>query len=487
VGKEIFMKVVKTVRKDRTGKTRGLPLFFILYLLSFICLCLLAACSSPALEEALSGALDEKGEDGNEDSLDDGLYDGYVSHTSFVLDAVAGLPAVDAETNAAGKVVATLAVPETEGPWVPELDPDVEDNGLFAIVPLEEEGTYAVHIKDGPLPVGPYKAVLQIRNGAGKVYHRIILFSVARTPPPFKTAPQVFPYITAPGKNKLKVQWDELPRSAAWYQLYVGTSDNSAEAQPYGGHVLMTEAQNSVEITDLEGDAVEGGLPDGTTYYVWVRPGNGEGEGLFSAYGMRKTSDTLWRDFYKNEDPNRDEEGGEDFYCWDSFYGGKGGPTGDYYIITPPSEEHPGGTLQYGTDGPGEIVYHATGGSGGKSKWGEKLTGPTGVIIYKYPKSHYPITLDYQGVYYYGLGTEQTVGPPINTLGPNENALGRILCYFGNSYDLVPHKNPETATPEAAIDKFTLANIGRFIAFIATPWYRDYVTPRPPNWWQNKD
>jgi hypothetical protein len=476
------MKVVKTARKDKTGKTRGLlPVFYLLFLIFY----LVAACSSPVLENTPLGALDGKEDkDGNED----GLYDGFISHTSFVLDAVAGLPAEDAETNAAGKAVATLTMPETEGPWTPELDAEIEDNGLFEIAPPEEEGTYVIQIKSdgGPLTVGPYKVVLRIRNEAGKVYHRIIMFSVARTPPPLKTAPQVYPFITAPGRNKLKVQWDELPRSATWYQLYAGTADNSAEAQPYGGHVPMTEAQNSTEITDIEGDDADGYLPDGTVYYVWVRAGNGEGEGPFSPYGMRKTSSTLWRDFYKNEEPNRDEEGGEDFYCWDSYYGGKGGPTGDYYIITPPSEDHPGGTLQYGPEEPGEIVYHATGSFNSASKWGEKLNDTNGVIIYRYAKTHSQNKSDgprnYQGVYYYGLGTEQTVGPPINTLGPNENALGRILCYFGNSYDIGNSRNPETEHFEPAVDRFSLEAVHKLIAFIATPWYRDYITPRPPNW-----
>jgi hypothetical protein len=193
----------KTVLRNRTGRTRGLLLWrnakprcgfelgpmIISYLLS-ACVWV-AACSSPALEVTPSGTLEEKGEEkekGEEGKGEDGgLYDGFISHTSFVLDAVTGLPAEDAEVNAAGKAVATLAVPETEGPWTPELDAEIEDNGLFEIAPPEEEGTYVIQIKsDGePLTVGPYKVVLRIQNEAGKVYHRTFEFAVARTPPPF--------------------------------------------------------------------------------------------------------------------------------------------------------------------------------------------------------------------------------------------------------------------------------------------------------------
>jgi hypothetical protein len=200
----------KTVLRNRTGRTRGLLLWrnakprcgfelgpmIISYLLS-ACVWV-AACSSPVLEVTPSGTLEEEGKGEEDKGEDGGLYDGFISHTSFVLDAVTGLPAEDAETNEAGKAVATLTVPETEGPWTPELDAEIEDNGLFELVPPEEEGTYVIQIKSdgGPLPVGPYKAVLRIRNEAGKVFHRTCEFAVARTPPPFKKAPAVHPYIT---------------------------------------------------------------------------------------------------------------------------------------------------------------------------------------------------------------------------------------------------------------------------------------------------
>jgi hypothetical protein len=455
------------------------------------------------------GTADERGGEngsGEDEELydeSDGSGDGNgsqqaLSHKSFVLDAVAGLPLNDSDVNAAGKTVATLTVPN--GEWTPELVEDAEDNGRFA---LEEEagneGTYVVRIKDGPLPLGPYTVVLNIRNGEGTVYHRTITFSVAKTPPPFKAAPQVFPYITAPGRNELVVRWNELPKGAKWYQLYVGTSADSAAARSYGGHITMTQAANNADITDLEGDDVEGGLPDGTDYWVWVKPGNDEGEGAFSSPGTRKTSATLWRDFYKNDGPVKDEGKPENFYCWDSFYGsGKAG--GDYYIITPPSADHPGGTLQYGIDDPGEIVYHVSTTSTHdptithkttKSKWGEPLTGTEGYIIYRYAQTRSQNKSDgprnYQGVYYYGLASMQTKGPADGvTTGPNKNPLGLVLCYFGNSYNIGQSRNPETTEFEPAVDRFTLKAAGYFIAYIATPWYRDYTTPRPKGWYLNQ-
>jgi hypothetical protein len=432
------------------------------------------SCFNPTLEDA---ALMPAGEEEDGD-LYDGA-DGPVNFSSFTLDAETGLPADDPAANGAGVAIATLTAPEKEGHWTPELDADVEDNGLFEIAGVSA-GQFEIRIKDEPLPVGPYKVVLNIRNGAGKVYHWTIEFSVARTPPPFKNAPLVYPYITGVGRNKLTVQWDELPRSAKWYQIYVGTSANSADARPYGERVSITDAQNTAEITDIEGDEADGYLPDGITYYVWLKPGNNEGEGAFSSYGKRKTSDTMPDFFWL------DEKGGG-FYCWDSFYGGSGSPTGDYYIVTPPSEEYPGGRLKYGpgANSQWDIVYFRFDNGAGKGKWGEDLSGTkAGDFIVKYPKSRGSGEHGeriYQMVMFWGMGAIQTKGPADgNSLGPNGNPLGLTLCYFSNAWDLTYKRNPETETLEQAFDKFFDSKMGarNYNSYVATPWYRDYKTDR---------
>jgi hypothetical protein len=454
--------------------------------LLFLCFAFLS-CFSPTLE---TPGITEDGKNEDEDE-DEDIYDGSVSYTSFTLDAVTGLPFDDPTVNAAGKSVATLTVPEAGGPWTLELAGDsdgnlFDDNQQFEIVPLADGGTdetlmYEIRIRSGILPLGPYKVSLNISNDTEQVYHRTIEFNVARTPPPFKTSPLVYPYITGIGRNKLVVQWDELPRSAAWYQLYVGTSNNSAEAKPCGGRVPMTEAQNTAEITDIEGDDADGYLPDDVTYYVWVRPGNSDGEGLFGPYKSREISNSMPDFFWLDEN-------GNDFYCWDSFYGGGGQPTGDYYIVTPPSEEHPGGQLKYGPGGARsqwDIVHFAIRGMGGKGKWGESLADTYGGgFIVKYPVSYGKGDHGervYQLVMFWGMGAIQTKGPESgNSLGPNGNPLGLILCYFSNAWDLTYRRNPETETFEQAVDKFMDTKFGSrsYNSYVATPWYRDYKTDR---------
>jgi hypothetical protein len=495
-------------------------------------LCLLAlcfvSCLNPTVEDpsdqlSAGAVVDVDGEDndGEEDE------DGPVTLKSFVVDAVSGLPETDADVNAVGKSVATLAMPEKDGPWTPALIEGVDDNHLFEIVTAGAEGEakYEIRIKDAELPLGPYRVSVNIRNEAGTVFHRIITFSVSRTPPPFKYAPKVYSYITGVGKNKLKVSWDELPRGASGYKLYIGTTNNSAEASPCGDPIATTTPKNEITITDTntvitfadtdEYRNVPGQLPDGTTYYIWLKPYNAEGDGAFGKPAKRTTSATLPEIFWKNIAPYNDSmHDEEDFYCWDSFYGAGGvQPSGDFYRILPPSEEHPGGYLIYGPPGgsgipslSGNIVYASGGikaGTGGKGKWGEPLNGFAGNLIIKYEQPIGKWTEDnytrpdgspgqrwYMCVNYYGLGTVQTVGPPVNTLGPYGDARGRVLCYFGNCYDLVYKRNPETDTFEQAIAKFvdgdkTLGS-GKYIAGVATPWYRDYWTDRTAPPWANQ-
>jgi hypothetical protein len=503
---------------------------------------LFASCLNPT-QDKLSGSRDttdwedEEYPDYGDPLYEDGENAASVSHKSFVIDAVAGLPAEDTDANAAGKLVATLTLPEQDGPWRPELAADLDDNDKFELVPQGEDGKYQICIKEGqgPLPIGPYTISLNIRNGAGAAFYRVIKFSVAKTPPPFKTPPKVFPYITDVGKNKLVVYWDEAPSGSIGFRIYIGTTNKSADATAYTTAVITEKTLNeeyknsfsgtanptytkySAEITDLTWDSTDGYLPNDTTYYVWLKSYNSEGDSAFGPYATRTTSATLpeilWKNVNIDSDPkfgnvsiakDSDFDFGEAFYGWDSYYGGGGAPTGDCYVITPSSTEHPGGYIAYGPPNDasqGEIVYVSLSyHSAGKGKWGEPLSGYASNIIYKLTRpDEWGKTEDsyytpegargvkrYMCVNYYGLGTVQTVGPEgrnSTVVGPQKlSSVGRILCYFGNCYDLDYRRNPETDTPEQAIAKFDDGDkslgSGHYIAGIAVPWYRDYWIDR---------
>jgi hypothetical protein len=438
------------------------------------------SCFNPTLEDAALTTVREEDED-------EDLYDGSVSHTSFTLDAETGLPADDPQVNGAGKAIATLTVPQEEGPWTPELDADVEDNGLFEIVPLENERTYEIRIKSdgGSLPLGPYKVVVYIRNGAGKVYHRTIAFSVAKTPPPFKKAPQLHPYITTPGRNKLVVAWDELPRGAKGYQLYVGTSADSVEAKPYGEQAATTNPQQTVEITDIEGDEANGYLPDNTTYHVWLKPWNDDGEGAFSPGATRRTSDPIdpywWADidwwdsgtdsyeFYFNE--NNELVLG---YCTvGSQVGGANNDAGRWIVRYHISFD------------PVELNKQVPSTTHGHYTTNEDLTGaPGGVFIVETNRAADP----FYAVYYWGHRTTQTASVSRSTPFTQTVSLqGTIHSYLSNAWNSATGAGGGyTATLGEAINSYgSIGNFKFFVAFVAIPWYPvkngryKYGTPVP--------
>jgi hypothetical protein len=307
-----------------------------------------------------------------------------VSHTDLLIDAVTGLPANDTAVNSGGKPVATVTMTEG-GPWTPELNAAYGDNALFEIVQISQPDKYEIRIKAGgsALTIGPYTIIVEMSNKAGAYYWRVIEFTVSLTPPVFKKAPRVFPYITGIGKNKLIAYWDEHPKSAEGFKLYIGTTKNSAEAQEYtplsvtindnlnAEHKALFDAADpsytkySAEITDITGDSSEGFLPNGATYYVWLKSYNSDGDSAFGPYATITTSYTIPEYLWKNVAPAKDTlNPQEDFYCWESFYGAGGQPSGDFYVILPPSDKHPGGYLIYGPPNStgipsmsGDIVY----------------------------------------------------------------------------------------------------------------------------------
>jgi hypothetical protein len=422
------------------------------------------------LEEDPPGTEYGQDEDGGE--YGDDIYDYTVeeddgakaiSYTSFALDAATGLPSDDAEVNAAGKAVATLTVPEAEGPWTPELEADTEDNGLFEIV--ETEGVYEVRIKDGPLSIGPYKVIITIRNGTGQAYHRTIGFSVAKTPPPFTKAPAVHPYITTPGRNKLVVQWDELPRNAKGYRLYVGPSGNSAAALPYGEKTVTTEPKHTIEITDVGWDETDGYLPDSTSYYVWLKPWNNDGEGAFGPVAVRKTSDPIdpywWTDidwwetidsyeFYFNE-KNELVIG----------YDTRGTVTG--------KEDRRWIVRHHTSFDPAELNKKIPRTTYGHYTTMEDLTGaPAGVFIVETNRTVDP----FYAVYYWGHRTIQTAYEgKTNPSGEHVSLQGTVHSYLSNAWG--GGGGGYQATLGKAIDNYSriVAGFSFYVAFVAVPWY----------------
>jgi hypothetical protein len=403
-----------------------------------------------------------------------------LSYKSFVLDAVTGLSLSDTDTNAKGKTVATLTVPEEGGPWTPELVEDAEDNALFEIVETGD-GTYEIQIKDGALPPNSYKVVIEIRNEAAKVFNRTFVFSVAATPPPFGKEPQVQPYITIPGKNKLVVEWDEHPRTATWVQPYVGTTSDSKDAKPYGNHIPVDD--KTVEITDLEWDTTDGFLPDSTTYYVWLRPGNDStGMGMFSPTATTITSDPIdprwWTDIdwwdvidsyefffndkgelvigYSTRSLNSNREGfftssNVDEQCW----------VVRHHVSFDPQELN--------SKVPNTKIGHYT------TK--EDLTGaPAGVFIVETPETKHKAAPFY-AVFYWGFWTIQTgnaTGTP--THGPHAGQTvslkGTIHAYLSNAWN---GGGGYQATLKKAIQWYVGNNrkvgIWSWVAFVATGWY----------------
>jgi hypothetical protein len=271
----------------------------------------------------------------------------------------------------------------------------------------------------------------------------------------------------SPGIKQIAAGWDAMPGAASyelWYAVSPGLIGDAVK-------FAVDPALNSAIITGLE---------DSTVYNVWVKAKDSGGNvsNPSGSRTCRKTSDPVNPFWYSG-----------DFAYWDSQTDG--------YEITET-------TLGYNTMPPwsgsgviggfgymGDIRYYAefdpeeTARIAPKTqigKWGESLAGyPAGVFIIEYREDRKPAGRpgDFFGVYFYGLGAPQTTA--------QENFLttlhkGDRLAYLGNSIGLSEVQggpqgvgsqwDPETKTLEEAIERFTLENIGQFIAYVATPWYR---------------
>jgi hypothetical protein len=420
----------------------------------------------------------------------DGTGQRTISHKNFLINAVMGLPAADPEVNAEGKVVASLTMHTAEGPWTPELAEGLDDNHLFEIVQTGAD-VYDIKIKDGPLTVAPYTVSVNISNAAGDTFHRIIKFSVSLTPPPFTKAPSVYPYITkflkegenftGRTKNRLDVSWDEQPRTAKGYQLYVGTSENSADAKPWGGQLEPSARQ--ADITDIDDDETEDGLPDGTTYYVWIKPYNDEGEGAFGPAAKVKTSDPIdpywwteidWWDsgtdsyeFYFNES-NELVMG----YCTKgSQVGGVISDNGRWIVRYHESYD----TVKLNEYLPNTASGHYT--TGGEDLTKDKDGNPagSGVFVVETNREGKPFYANY----YWGHKTVYNgTTPKTNPFTQPVSLQGSVKTYVSMAWNsqstAIPSGGGYRATLAEAIAFYNFTNFKYLVAFVAIPFYPVY-------------
>jgi hypothetical protein len=326
------------------------------------------------------------------------------------------------------------------------------DNGSFEI-----RGT-DVFIKTA-LSAGAYRFRVRGADSAGKAQEKSFTYTV--TALSSLAAPGALK--TVPGIRTVSVRWGAV-EGAVSYAVFYATGAQAAlvSAVQFGEDIETT----SVTIT---------GLADSTVYTVWVRTKDSGGK--YSAYSApsvcRKTSDPVNPFWYTG-----------DFDSWESGYDGYAiTATTLNYNTMAPWDEH--SEFKYMADiryyvefDPAEAAEKAP--KTQKGKFQESLAGhPAGVFIIEYREDCKPEGRpgDFFGVYFYGLGAVQTNN---STMWTTQHHNDR-LAYLGNSYGLSEQQggpdgaqewDPEAETLEAAIERFTLDNIGQFIAYAATPWYR---------------
>jgi hypothetical protein len=441
--------------------------------LLFALLLMIGSCSNAGLDgdsgdtgnNSNSNGFDDEDEE-YADEGDDNDSTKPLTAQNFRLDAVKGLSTSSEDVNLGG-VVGTLRVPEREGPWTVELVDDLHHNHLFAVNSVDstdgEEGFdfWKVTIAEGPLEWGIYWISLRIFNNDSKEYFKVIQFEVAITPAPFKKAPTVFPYIVSKGKNKLAVSWSA-PSGSEGYRLYVGTDPNTRPAAP--NKTVAGAGTTTAEITDIEDDETDGGLPDGTLYYVWVEAYNSAG-GSFSPVGRRRTSATVQPYWYENTQVH------------DCLYG-------DRYYFTETTIEYAFGSSGNNASGfnyIGDILYHEKTTSSGVGKHDIDYTGKdAGVFIIKYQSpavSKYVPDYEkklYSAVFYWGMDTcMTTVHPKYPVYGDIPEAF--VVNQWANY--------AERQSFEEAIDFFTWGKASDFIHVSPEPYAKFEVgDEKAPSW-----
>jgi hypothetical protein len=485
----IFLEVSMNNTSNKTGQTFWKKFaFYLLPIICFICFALVfPSCDNTALDNTPPGDrydIVEDADDGGQYEEEPGPDAPLTARSFRVIDAVSGFSLDEAVANA---VVATLSLPTREGPWAAELPTTLGDNRHFELrdpedgEETEDAVTKEVVIKTVALGLESYTLRVRIYHTSTPettFCYKTIRFAVTDTPAPFAKAPSVVPHITGINLNKLTVSWSS-PSGAKGFRVYVGTDPEPRPATASGD---ITDL--AISSTDIEG------LSDGTTYYVWVSAYNASGETV-SPRASRTTTASIPTFFY-NQPKNAQ---GKDFVSWDSFTGGsKPGEGGvDFYIVTPPNEENPSPYMQYGPERggrlfgyKGDIAYHVAFDPAEAAilaphtqygKYGERLDNlPAGVFIVRY---NTPLGTDeqriYQGVYYWGMGRNNGTSVYFS----NSYGMGAVKNTKPNGEKYKFAGNPETATLERAIDRFTLENMDEFIAYVAVPWGRNY---KPYDW-----
>jgi hypothetical protein len=383
------------------------------------------------------------------------------------------------ESVAAETTLGSITLPETGDTWTTSLIAGYgdTDNDKFKLVEVPGPnpsvmpagisysiggggGTVKLVVKqDVMLEWGHYSARVGINNGSD-TYIKVFEFDVTLSPPLFKEAPRVYPIVNG-GKDNyttyLDIRWDKRA-TAQYYTVYVGESDVFSAASPLGTY---DSSSDSATMTAFPGET--GPLPDDTAYWVWITATNDSGTTPPSPAAKKRTTAPVPEFFWEanNEDTLPVFDMGSDHYRFTETTTEVGmGMTIKYWF----GVEHYIGDIYYhekfyptGTD---NKPFPNTG------KGNENCIGyPAGVFVIKYQEGHVSGWLNnndktpgkqkrYSAVYYWGMDTPET-----------------IRGYEHQSYIVNQWAGyAETVTLEEALDKFTCARIGSYLAMGPEPY-----------------
>jgi hypothetical protein len=382
------------------------------------------------------------------------------------------------DTIKGGAVAGTINALGGSGIYTYELVPGGDDDALFSIAEDENELVIADSVGDAGLPWGRYLVRLRVQDSEGLSYEEDCAMEVTLSPSSI-TGIKAYPYIVSDTDNKIKIKWDKSV-GATGYRIYINTTNNINGATEIDFTEVTDAALRFKEITTYNASA----LPKGTTYYIWLKAYNESGDTLPCDPVKVTTSQPVSDVWLKDHD--------EDIIRWHSDF--------DYYDIDETTlsynfDSYPGGYAYKGTIrhhvkfDPTEAAIlqpHTQMG-----KMGEGLEGrECGVFIIEYihtgddrdqEPNYVPGYIRgtstpnryFQGIYYWGVGTTFEPDDVQHSLSPH---IGMTTMYTSNSVwlnltQMTFGSYCETTTYEDAVDRFTLKDMHKFIAFVAAPWY----------------